>query len=35
MPFSLENIFGKKQEDLSEKIFQEEAFDVRDIIAHA
>ena len=30
----LNNIFGKKQElDLTEKIFQEEAFDVRDIIA--
>ena len=30
----LNNIFGKKEEDLStEKIFQEEAFDVKDIIA--
>jgi len=30
----LNNLFGKKQEDLTQdKIFQEEAFDVRDIIA--
>ena len=30
----LDNLFGKKQENLAdEKIFQEEAFDVRDIIA--
>ena len=30
----LNNIFGKKEEDISsDKIFQEEAFDVRDIIA--
>ena len=29
----LNNIFGKKEEDLTEKIFQEEAFDVKDIIA--
>ncbi len=30
----LDNLFGKKQEDLTdEKIFQEEAFDVKDIIA--
>ena len=29
----LNNLFGKKQEDLTEKIFQEESFDVRDIIA--
>jgi type IV secretory pathway VirB4 component len=33
MPFSLDNIFGKKAQDNSEKIFQEESFDVRDIIA--
>jgi len=29
----LDNLLGKKKEDLTEKIFQEEAFDVRDIIA--
>lgn len=30
----IDNLFGKKQDDLStEKIFQEESFDVRDIIA--
>jgi type IV secretory pathway VirB4 component len=29
----LNNIFGKKEENLQEQIFQEEAFDVRDIIA--
>jgi type IV secretory pathway VirB4 component len=29
----LDNIFGKKEQDLTEQIFQEEAFDVRDIIA--
>jgi len=29
----LDNLLGKKQEDLTEKIFQEEAFDVKDIIA--
>jgi conjugal transfer ATP-binding protein TraC len=34
MPSFLDNLFGKKQEDLTdEKIFQEEAFDVKDIIA--
>ena len=33
MAFSLNSIFGKKEENLTEKIFQEEAFDVRDIIA--
>ncbi|MEI7424780.1 MAG: ATP-binding protein [Candidatus Staskawiczbacteria bacterium] len=34
MAFSLNSIFGNKQENLSdEKVFQEEAFDVRDIIA--
>ncbi|MFA6190466.1 MAG: ATP-binding protein [Candidatus Staskawiczbacteria bacterium] len=27
------NIFGKKEEDLTEQIFKEEAFDVKDIIA--
>ncbi len=29
----LDNLLGKKEEDLTQKIFQEEAFDVRDIIA--
>lgn len=34
MAFSLNSIFGNKQENVAdEKIFQEEAFDVRDIIA--
>ena len=34
MPSFLDNLLGKKQEDLStEKVFQEEAFDVKDIIA--
>ncbi len=33
MPSFLNNLLGKKQEDLTEQIFQEEAFDVRDIIA--
>ena len=31
-PF-LDNLFNKKQEELTDQIFQEEAFDVRDIIA--
>ena len=31
---NLSGLFGKKQdEDLTDKVFQEEAFDVRDIIA--
>ena len=33
MPSFLNNLLGKKQENLTEQIFQEEAFDVRDIIA--
>jgi len=33
MPSILDNILGKKKEDLTEQIFQEEAFDVKDIIA--
>ena len=32
LPF-LDNLLGKKQEDLTDQIFQEEAFDVKDIIA--
>ena len=29
----LDNLLGKKQDDVTEKIFQEETFDVKDIIA--
>lgn len=32
-PSFLDNLFGKKKDDLDDQIFQEEKFDVRDIIA--